>query len=108
MRALANRLPDRPEAARLEHLAAQEGCQADYWADRLREAGAPVPSPRPPLRDRLLTLLATLVDPRALLPIVTADAIRGVDAYRTQPDAAPLVESEASVARGLAALAYPN
>jgi VIT1/CCC1 family predicted Fe2+/Mn2+ transporter len=108
MRALAGRMPGRPEAGRLEQLAAQEDCQADYWADRLRAAGAPVPPPHAPLRDRLLTLLAALAAPRALLPIIAADAIQGVDAYRTQADAAPLVESETSVARGLTALAYPN
>jgi VIT1/CCC1 family predicted Fe2+/Mn2+ transporter len=108
LRALAGRMPARREASKLEELAAREECQAEYWARRLRAAGAPLPAFRPPLRDRLLNLAAHLADPRALLPIVTADAIRGVDSYRTQADAAAILESEASVARGLAALAYPD
>src|SRR5262249_13706209 len=37
-------------------------------------------------------------------PVVAADALRGVEAYRAQPDAAPLVESERSVARAAVAL----
>jgi VIT1/CCC1 family predicted Fe2+/Mn2+ transporter len=108
LRALARRMPERPEAARLAELATREERQADYWAGRLSMAGAPIPPARPPLRDRLLTLVAARADPRALLPVVAADALRGVDAYRAQADAAPIVESEVGVARGLAALAYPN
>jgi VIT1/CCC1 family predicted Fe2+/Mn2+ transporter len=108
LRALAGRMPGRPEAARLEALAAQEECQGDYWADRLRAAGAPLPAYRPPVRDRALIQAAAWADPRALLPIVAADALRGVEAYRAQPDAGAILESEARVARGLAALAYPE
>ncbi|HZR97968.1 MAG TPA: VIT1/CCC1 transporter family protein [Chloroflexota bacterium] len=108
LRALAGRLPGRPQGARLEALAAQEEGQGDYWAARLQAAGAPLPPERPSLRDRALLVAASLVDPCALLPVVAADALRGVDAYRTQADAAPVLESEARVARGLAALAYPN
>ena len=108
LRALAGRLAGRPEAARLEALAAQEECQGDYWADRLRAAGAPLPTYRPPLRDRALIQAAAWADPRALLPVVAADALRGVEAYRAQPDAGAILESETSVARGLAALAYPD
>jgi len=108
LRALAGRMRGRREATRLEELAACEECQAEYWAERLRAAGAAVPPPRPSLRDRALSLAAAVVNPRALLPIVTADAIRGVEAYRAQPDAAAVLESEAGVARGLAALAYPD
>jgi VIT1/CCC1 family predicted Fe2+/Mn2+ transporter len=108
LHALARRMGERPAVERMLQLAAQEERQGEYWAQKLRAAGALLPPFQPPLRDRLLTLAAMWASPSALLPVVAADALRGVDAYRAQPDAAPIVQSEQAVARGLVALAYPD
>src|SRR5262245_34942201 len=104
LRSLARTAPNPLRAAALEGLAAAEDGQAEYWAGKLRAAGAAVPPFRPSLRDRLILVLAPRLGPRAILPLVAADALRGVEAYRAQPDAAPLVASETAVARAAVAL----
>ena len=96
--------PDPLRVAAFQGLAAAEDTQAEHWAGKLKAAGAPVPPFCPALRDRLLLALAPRLGPRAILPIVAADALRGVEEYRAQADAAPIVDSEVAVARAAVAL----
>jgi vacuolar iron transporter family protein len=108
MRSLAARTPNAARAAAMEHLAAQEARQADYWAAKLKAAGAAIPAPEPHWHEQMLLALAWRLGPRAVLPLVAAHALRGVEHYRAQPDAAALVPSETAVAKGVAALVYGN
>lgn len=91
-------------AAELERLARLEEAQADYWAEKLRAAGEPLPEIRPSRRARLVLALARRLGVYSVLPLVRAAAMRGVAEKRANPDAAPLVESELAVARGALAL----
>ncbi len=106
MRTLARRTRNASRAAAMERLAAQEAQQADYWADKLRAAGAAVPAAQPSAYDRVVLALAERLGSRAVLPLVVADALRALDSYRSQPDAAALVGSETAVAHGVATLVY--
>jgi len=106
MRTLAARTRNPIRAATMERLAAQESQQADYWANKLTAAGVALPPPQPSLYDRGVQALAERLGSRAVLPLVAADALRALDAYRRQPDAGPLVGSETAVAHGVAALVY--
>jgi vacuolar iron transporter family protein len=108
MRTLAARTSNPARAATMERLAGQEDRQADHWAEKLRAAGAAVPAPNPPWREQLLLAMARRFGPRAVLPLMAATTLRGVEHYRGQPDAAVLVPSEAAVAKGVATLVYGN
>jgi VIT1/CCC1 family predicted Fe2+/Mn2+ transporter len=104
-RRAAARTPGRlVRALVLERLAEAEARQADYWAAKLAAAGAAIPALKPSWRDRLLLTLARRFGTRAVLPLVAADALRRVGVYEGQPDAAPVVASELTVARDLAQL----
>ncbi len=106
LQTLAERTRSPVRATAFRVLAEAEAGQAAYWERRLTEAGVPVPPFQPTARQRLLLWLARVVPPRAMLPLVAADAIRGVEAYRAQPDAQPILGSEIAVARAATAMAY--
>lgn len=107
LRALAAKSHRDPSLAPLlDQLAAAEQRHADYWASRLAAAGVPAPAPHPRAVSRLLLALVPRLGTRALLPLVTAGAVRGVDSYRKQPDAAPLLPTASTVARTTAGLQY--
>jgi VIT1/CCC1 family predicted Fe2+/Mn2+ transporter len=113
LRAMAERVRRSPDAGErgarlakaLEDVAARELRQADHWASKLAAARAPLPARRFTGRDRLILQLARWGATRSLLPVVAADALQGVERYRLQADAAPILASEVQVARSLAALA---
>src|SRR5262249_26373493 len=107
LRALAAKTHRDPALAPLlDRLATSEQRHADYWATLLERAGTPLPAPRLRLMDRLTLRLAHRLGRRAVLPLVTAGAMRGVESYRAQPDAAPLLPTASAVARTTAGLQY--
>lgn len=88
----------------MRRLADLEAGQADYWAGLL-------PSDEPPAdgglrrQDQVLLWLARRAGVRSVLPLIATDALRGVESYRAQPDAAPVLATELEVASRAAALA---
>ena len=75
-------------------LASAERLHARYWAERLRAAGAAVPSPRPSPRTRLLAQLARWLGGGFVIPVIAARELKDHEEYARQGDA---------VAAGLAA-----
>jgi VIT1/CCC1 family predicted Fe2+/Mn2+ transporter len=77
------------------------------WEERLRESGAPVPTPRPGWRPRLLGWLARRFGPQLVLPTINANEQRDSRNYDTQPEAEAeaLPAQERSHARLLQAIA---
>ena len=106
LRTLAADTRDPAHAAAFERLAARETRHAEYWQARLVAARASVPEPEPGLRDRLLLAQGRRLGERNVLELLAADALRTLDAYGNDPDAAVLVASERVVAREMARLAF--
>ena len=105
-RALARVDKDRARAEIWRELAAVEDRHAARWIEKLRAAGETVRDDwRPGWRPRTLGLLARVLGPAAVLPIVTA--LEGGDAemYVGQPDAHDLVREEEHLQRVVAAIA---
>ena len=97
---------DEALASVYRRLADAEERHADFWAQRLRDAGQPVPSPRTGWRTRALGWLAGRFGAAFVVP--TIDAMEQADAgsYDAQPEAAssPLPAEERSHARLLQAI----
>src|SRR5260370_2622274 len=73
-----------------EELADVERRHAAHWEDKLRGAGAPVPSPgRPGLRTRLLATAASRLSANAVLPLIERAERNDAGVYDADPDAAP-------------------
>jgi VIT1/CCC1 family predicted Fe2+/Mn2+ transporter len=103
-RELSDGTADPRLAGALRRLSDLEGVQAEYWAGLLppdlREDGAGLR-----FSHRVVLWLGRRFGPRAVLPILAADAVRGAEAYRTQPEAVPVLTNELEVASLAAALA---
>lgn len=84
-----------------ERLAASEDRHIALWEQKLREAGAPVPSYRPSFRVRLLGWLARRFGTASVSPIVTRMEMSAYTMYDDQPEAiaANLPRDERSHAR---------
>ncbi|WP_332899459.1 VIT1/CCC1 family protein [Haladaptatus sp. CMSO5] len=67
-------------------LAATETKHAEFWADRLREAGGTLPDARPSWRARTLSWLARRFGAQAILPTLTATERAGHVGYLSQPE----------------------
>ncbi|MGH3979091.1 MAG: VIT1/CCC1 transporter family protein [Pseudonocardiaceae bacterium] len=61
---------------------------AGFWAERIRSAGAPVPSARPSARARLLGWLARRFGAGVVVPVVARAERAGRTMYDDQPEAA--------------------
>jgi VIT1/CCC1 family predicted Fe2+/Mn2+ transporter len=87
-------------------LAAVEEQHAQFWEQRLRAAGQPLPSRRPGWRSRTLGWLAKRFGPQFVLPAITSLEHADVAGYDAQPESreSALPGEERSHARVLQAL----
>ncbi|WP_336359645.1 VIT1/CCC1 family protein [Haladaptatus sp. ZSTT2] len=67
-------------------LAETETKHAEFWADRLREAGGTLPDARPSWRARTLSWLARRFGAQTILPTLTATERAGHAGYLSQPE----------------------
>ncbi|HXO22789.1 MAG TPA: VIT1/CCC1 family protein [Thermoanaerobaculia bacterium] len=87
-----------PQLAQVyRRLAAVEEKHADFWEQRLRDAGATVPARRASARSRFMAWLARRFGPQFVLPTVVAAESQDSAGYRGQPEsrgtAMPLEEA---------------
>jgi VIT1/CCC1 family predicted Fe2+/Mn2+ transporter len=68
-------------------LAASEQDHADFWEDRLRSAGRPIPPFKPSLRTRMLIQLARQFGVAFVIPSITSRELTDRDHYSEQDDA---------------------
>jgi VIT1/CCC1 family predicted Fe2+/Mn2+ transporter len=89
-----------------EELAAVERRHAAHWADKIRDAGEPVPPlGAPSARTRLLASAAKRLSPNAVLPLIERAERADAGVYDTDPDAAPgMAADEHGHARTIAKL----
>jgi VIT1/CCC1 family predicted Fe2+/Mn2+ transporter len=80
-------------------LAATEEKHAQTWADKLSQAGDPVPDFQPSWRTRTLIWIAGRFGIQTILPSLTAAENSGFNTYRKQPDATGMDASERSHGR---------
>ncbi|WP_338729244.1 VIT1/CCC1 family protein [Haladaptatus sp. DJG-WS-42] len=73
-------------AAVYAKLAETETKHAEFWADRLREAGGSLPDARPSWRARALSWLARQFGAQTILPTLTAAERAGHAGYLGQPE----------------------
>jgi VIT1/CCC1 family predicted Fe2+/Mn2+ transporter len=87
-------------------LAAAEEQHAQFWEERLRAAGQPVPARRPGWRSRALAWLAQRFGPRFVLPTITTLEQADDAGYAAQPESrgSALPSQERSHARVLRTL----
>ncbi len=64
-----------------------EDKHADFWRQRLRDCGEPVPEYRPGVRVRVLSWIARRFGVGVVLPAVRSLELSAVDDYRGQPEA---------------------
>jgi VIT1/CCC1 family predicted Fe2+/Mn2+ transporter len=107
--ALYSRLADVESGERrkiFEELRAIEQRHAEHWEDKLRNAGAEIPSTaRPSLRTRLVALAARQISTAAVLPLIERGERADAGMYDAEPDAAPgMAAEERSHARTLSRL----
>ncbi|HYY10685.1 MAG TPA: VIT1/CCC1 family protein [Kineosporiaceae bacterium] len=107
--ALYDRLADSAGGERadiLRELASVERRHAAHWAQRLQDAGHPVPEPGAPgLRTRLLATTARRVSLDAVLPLIERAEKADAGVYDGDPDAAAgMAADERGHARALAAM----
>ncbi len=95
-----------PERAQIFlELAETETRHVQVWADRLRDAGVSVGSPKPTMRIRALGFFADRLGTRAVLPMVSAMESTGFDNYMAQAEAGPsMARDERSHSRALSSL----
>lgn len=109
-RALAKVEPQPTLAKVYRKLAATEETHAQFWEDKLRQTGRPVPRRKIGWRTRLLALLAKRFGPQFILP--TVNAMEQVDShsYDAQTDThdTPLPIEERSHARLLQAISQSS
>ncbi|WP_254534874.1 VIT1/CCC1 transporter family protein [Halomarina litorea] len=88
-------------------LAATEREHAEFWAEKLREAGTDMSTPRPSWRARVLAWLARRFGPGVVAPTMRAGEATGGAGYATQPEVegTGMVADERSHDRLLAAIA---
>ncbi|MDL5363228.1 VIT1/CCC1 transporter family protein [Halalkalicoccus sp. NIPERK01] len=88
-------------------LAATEREHADFWVEKLREAGTDMSTPRPSWRARVLAWLARRFGPDVVAPTMRAGEAAGGAGYATQPEVegTGMVADERSHDRLLAAIA---
>lgn len=86
-------------AAVYRKLADAEQRHVEFWANKLREAGAEVPAFRPSWRTRILSGLAARFGTAFVLPTLTEVENRAGNQYDGQPDAGELSAHEKSHAR---------
>jgi hypothetical protein len=91
-------------------LAATEAAHAEFWAARLREAGAAVPAPRPGWRSRTLGVLARRFGAQTIIPTLVGMERVGAQGYANQPEVrgTALPGEERSHARVLREIAGPS
>lgn len=76
-----------PQVAEVyRRLAATEEQHADFWAERLREAGEDSSDPSPSVRARVLAWLARRFGPGFVLSTMRSGEIAGGDEYLAQPE----------------------
>lgn len=68
-------------------LAQSEREHAEFWEERLRSAGIPIPVFKPSMRVRTLCRLARVFGPGFVVPTITATELRARNQYADQPDA---------------------
>lgn len=68
-------------------LAEAETRHADFWRGRLEQAGVMPPSFKPPVKSRLLVMLARRFGPAFVLPMLARAETAGGNRYATQADA---------------------
>jgi VIT1/CCC1 family predicted Fe2+/Mn2+ transporter len=109
-RALAAAEPQPQLAEVYRRLAATEEAHAQFWAERLRQAGQPVPSPRPSWRARALGWLARRLGAQVVLPTLVAMEQAAGHGYAGQAEAHGTRQAgqERSHARLLRAIAGPG
>lgn len=109
-RAMAEGEANRDLATVYRSLADVEERHADFWEQRLREAGAAVPPRRPGWRARVLAAVAHRLGAGSVLPTVTADEHTNQRMYDTQPETegTGLRADERSHARLLATISGPS
>ena len=104
--ALAQFEKDPARAEIWRELAAAEERHADRWISKLRAAGQTVRDDwRPGWRPRTLGLLARVMGPASVLPIVMALERGDADMYHGQADAQDLIKEEEHLERIVAAIA---
>ncbi len=86
-RLLADAEPNPALRELYEKLAVTEVRHKDLWAQKLREAGEPLPSDRPSFRTRLIGWLARRFGTDTVAPIVTNMEADATTMYDTQPEA---------------------
>lgn len=102
---LADAEKDPERAGIFRELAETERRHVKVWEDRLRAAGEKVPKAKPSMRVRFLGFIARRLNPRAVLPMVSAMEAGGFADYMAQEDAGPaMARDERSHARALEAL----
>lgn len=69
-------------------LAETEERHASLWAERLKEAGEPVPDGRPGTRSRILAWLARKLSPSVITQVMASTEMSGRTMYDDQPEAA--------------------
>lgn len=68
-------------------LAEAETRHADFWRERLAQAGVAAPAFKPPVRARLLVMLARRFSPGFVLPMLARAEMAGGNRYARQADA---------------------
>lgn len=84
---LAEAESDEAVADLYRRFARAEDKHAEFWRQRLRDAGAPVPDFRPGMRVRLLGLIARRLGVGTVLPAVRSLELGAADEYVGQPEA---------------------
>ncbi|MGA7097240.1 MAG: VIT1/CCC1 transporter family protein [Acidimicrobiia bacterium] len=69
-------------------LAEVEDRHANLWEEKLKEAGAPVPTRDPSMRSRILAWLARRMGPSVLAQVMASTEMSGRTMYDSQPEAA--------------------
>jgi VIT1/CCC1 family predicted Fe2+/Mn2+ transporter len=93
---------DNQRAALFAKLRAASERQASLWEERLREAHAPIPAFRPPIRARLVARLILWLGPRPMLPVLAAMKVRGLSIYRSGPALSKSTGAETALAAATA------
>src|SRR3990172_12430819 len=98
-RALAQHEKSQERADILREIAGSEDRHAAVMEARLREMGVSLPKYRLGLRTRVMSLLARVFGPRAVLPIIESFEAKDMNAYRG-PEQDPAVQALAADERG--------
>ncbi len=97
---------DTPLGRALHRLSELEAAHAAHWSGRLQADGRAAPLDLD-FGGRVQLWLARRFGVRAVLPALAADPLRAVAAYRSDPDAVAVLDSELEVASRMAAASAP-